>query len=67
MSTDLEQGMEYELTVTTGYGDQYIKVWIDYNDDLDFTEDEVVVNNHIIAIIWLFTTTSSSVKSRSSL
>ena len=49
LSTDLEQGMEYELTVTTGYGDQYIKVWIDYNDDLDFTEDEVVVNNHIIA------------------
>ena len=49
LSTDLEQGMEYELTVTTGYGDQYIKVWIDYNDDLDFTEDEVVVNNYIIA------------------
>ena len=49
MSTDLEQGTEYELTVTTGYGDQYIKVWIDYNDDLDFTEDEVVINNYIIA------------------
>ena len=48
-STDLEQGSEYELTVTTGYGDQYIKVWIDYNDDLDFTEDEVVINNYIIA------------------
>ena len=49
ISTDLEQGSEYELTVTTGYGDQYIKVWIDYNDDLDFTEDEVVVNNYVIA------------------
>ncbi len=43
------QGSEYQLTVTTGYGDQYIKVWIDYNDDLDFTEDELLVNNHIIA------------------
>ena len=49
LSTDLEQGNDYELTVTTGYGDQYIKVWIDYNDDLDFTEDEVVINNYIIA------------------
>jgi hypothetical protein len=48
-STELEQGSEYQLTVTTGYGDQYIKVWIDYNDDLDFTEDEVVLNNYIIA------------------
>ena len=48
-TTELEQGSEYQLTVTTGYGDQYIKVWIDYNDDLDFTEDEVVVNNYIIA------------------
>ena len=49
LSTNLEQGNEYELTVTTGYGDQYIKVWIDYNDDLDFTEDEVVINNYIMA------------------
>ena len=49
LSTNLEQGNDYELTVTTGYGDQYIKVWIDYNDDLDFTEDEVVINNYIIA------------------
>ena len=49
LSTNLEQGNEYELTLTTGYGDQYIKVWIDYNDDLDFTEDEVVINNYIMA------------------
>ena len=49
LSTDLVQGEEYELTVTTGYGDQYIKLWVDFNDDLDFTEDEVVINNYIIA------------------
>ena len=24
-------------------------MWIDHNDDLDFTEDEVIINNHIIA------------------
>ena len=49
ISTELEQGTDYGLTVTTGYGDQYIKVWIDYNDDLDFTENEVIINNYIIA------------------
>jgi photosystem II stability/assembly factor-like uncharacterized protein len=49
LSTDLEIGSTYELTLTTGYGIQYIKVWIDYNDDFEFTEDEVLVNNHVIA------------------
>ena len=48
ISTDLEQGVEYELTVTTGYGDQYIKVWIDYNNDLEFTDDEIIVNDYVI-------------------
>ncbi len=38
-----------DLTITTGYGDQFIKVWIDYNDDSIFTENEVVVNNVEIA------------------
>jgi hypothetical protein len=33
------------LTVTTNHGGQYIKVWIDYNDDSVFTVDEVVVDN----------------------
>ena len=47
--TDLEQNSNNQLTVTTGYGDQYIKAWIDFNDDLDFTPDEVVVDNYIIA------------------
>ena len=47
--TDLEQDSNNQLTVTTGYGDQYIKVWIDFNDDLDFSSDEVVVDNYVIA------------------
>ena len=47
--TDLEQGSNNQLTVTTGYGDQYVKVWIDFNNDLDFTSDEVVVDNYVIA------------------
>lgn len=38
-----------DLTVTTGYGDQFVKVWIDFNDDSIFTANEVVVNNVEIA------------------
>ena len=44
-----DEDMTYSLTVTTGYGDQHVKVWIDFNDDSNFTSDEVVVPNFIIA------------------
>ena len=48
LSTELNQGQDYYLTVTTGYGDQYVKVWIDFNDDNEFSENEVIVDNFII-------------------
>ena len=48
LSTELNQGEDYTLTITTGYGDQYIKVWIDFNDDTEFSDNEVIVNNYII-------------------
>jgi hypothetical protein len=35
--------------VSTGYGSQFIKVWIDFNDDFTFTTDEIVVNDYQIA------------------
>ncbi|MBK5214197.1 MAG: hypothetical protein JJE55_11115 [Flavobacteriaceae bacterium] len=38
-----------QLTVTTNYGDQFVKVWIDYNDNSTFTANEVVVDNVEIA------------------
>jgi hypothetical protein len=46
---NLEQGSTNELTVTTGYGDQFVSVWIDFNDDSDFSADELVVDNFVIA------------------
>ena len=49
LSTDLEQGAAHQLTVTTGYGNQYIRVWIDFNDDYTFSLDELVVDNFVIA------------------
>ena len=50
LSTDLEQGSEYPLTITTGYGSQYLNVWIDFNDDLDFSQNELIVDSYVIAL-----------------
>ena len=46
---NLDLGSTNSLTITTGYGDQNVKVWIDFNDDSNFTNDEVVVPNFVIA------------------
>jgi hypothetical protein len=37
---------DYQLTVQDGYGYQYFDVWIDYNDDFTFSnEDELVIDD----------------------
>ncbi len=46
---NLEPGSTNSLTVTSNYGNQYIKVWIDFNDDSQLTADEVVVDNYHFA------------------
>lgn len=39
----LESGFSYEMNVSVGtYGQQEIAVWIDYNDDIEFTENEKI-------------------------
>ena len=53
MTTDLAQGETYDLTITTGYSNQYIRVWIDLNDDyvFDTNSDELILDNHLIASV----------------
>jgi len=46
---NLEPDSTNSLTVTSNYGNQYIKVWIDFNDDFQLTSDEVVVDNYHFA------------------
>jgi hypothetical protein len=46
---NLGVGGSYDLTITTGYGDQHITVWIDFNDNFFFEPSERVVLNHTIA------------------
>jgi hypothetical protein len=49
LSTDVELGETYGVTVTTGYGDQHVRIWIDFNDDFIFSTDEIVVSDYEIA------------------
>lgn len=49
MVATLEPGTSYDFTVTTGYGDQNVRVWIDFNDDGTFDNSETVVPNFVIA------------------
>jgi|TARA_R100000479_G_scaffold176508_1_gene131570 hypothetical protein len=49
LSTDLEIDTTNDLTITTEYGNQFVRVWIDFNDDFVFTTDELVVDNYEIA------------------
>ena len=46
----LDPGSTNDLTLTTGFGDQWVTVFIDFNDNNIFEfPGEVVVNNHIMA------------------
>lgn len=42
---NLEPGSTNQLDFATEYGGQYLKVWIDFNDDSVFTADEIVVES----------------------
>ena len=47
---NIEPGTTSNLTLTTGFGDQWVTVFIDFNDDNDFSfPGEAVINNHVMA------------------
>ena len=48
-TTDLIAGNYYGMTIASGYGSQYYRVWIDYNDDYQFSDDELIVDNPVLA------------------
>jgi hypothetical protein len=49
LSTDLLAGSTNDLTITTEYGSQHVRVWIDFNDNFTFELDEIVVDDFVIA------------------
>lgn len=49
LSTELLISSSTDITFTTGYGDQFVRVWIDFNDNNVFELTEIVLNNVEIA------------------
>lgn len=49
LSTKLEKTISYPLVIGTGYGDMFIKVWIDFNDNYVFEPNELLIDNYRIA------------------
>lgn len=45
MTTDLEAGLVYDLNVSTNFDDQYISMWIDFNDNFYFDPGEIIVED----------------------
>ena len=51
LTTDLAQGATYPVSVTTGYSNQYVRAWVDFNDDYEYTLDELIIDNALIASV----------------
>ena len=49
LTATMINGSTNDLTITTGYGSQYVKAWIDFNDDFVFQSEEILVNDYVIA------------------
>ena len=46
---NLAQGGTYDITLSTGFGNQFVKIWVDFNNDFTFSNNEVILNNFVIA------------------
>jgi hypothetical protein len=45
----LEAGQQYTVAMRSGYSNQFVNIWIDFNDDNMLTEDERILNNFNLA------------------
>ena len=44
----LTPGYSYDFIMKTGYGDQYVTIWIDFNNDEELSQDEIILSNYIM-------------------
>ncbi len=45
ISTDLQAGNSYDMTITVGFTEEYFTAWIDFNDDFTFDTTEKIVSD----------------------
>lgn len=44
----LVPGLSYDFEMSTGYGNQYTTIWVDFNDDLELTSDEKILTDYVM-------------------
>jgi hypothetical protein len=49
-SAELSQGSTNLITFSADYGNQYVKTWIDFNDNFVFESDEIVVDDFVLGL-----------------
>lgn len=49
MSTQLEPGETYQITLRTGYSNQNVSIWIDLNDNKEFEDSERLLSDFNLA------------------
>ena len=42
--------------MTTGWGNQYVSMWVDFNDDNVFSSDELILVDEIVNDCWKLST-----------
>jgi len=45
----INNSLEYPLTITTSYGNEYVSAWIDFNNNFVFEEEEKIIDNRLMA------------------
>lgn len=46
--TELSSGQTYTFSATTNYGEQHVRVWIDFNDNFVFENSEILIDDLIL-------------------
>jgi hypothetical protein len=46
----LAPGSEYNFIMATGFSNQHVNIWIDFNDDLVLTPNEIILYNYIMLL-----------------
>lgn len=45
MNTTIITGAEYPISFSSNYNSQFVSVWVDLNNDFNFDEDEMIIDN----------------------
>nr|NQU91528.1 T9SS type A sorting domain-containing protein [Bacteroidota bacterium] len=56
MSTVIEPEATYEVTMSTGYSNQYVTIWIDFDKSGEFDPDEMILQDYNLPSSGTFTT-----------